>query len=89
MKIIDIKDFQKQKVEYKYFEFYLHTEEFFENRTTEIDIIERLCFATRYISDLSHTIKKHIDDGKATNSFKGIVRVEDSLLKKISEVLDV
>lgn len=89
MTIINIKDFQVKQVEHEYFEFYQHLEEFFEEKTTEIDIIRRLVFAVRYIGDLSHVIKKHIDDGKARKEFTEIVRIEDRWLKKIAEVLDV
>lgn len=89
MTIINIKDFQIKQVENEYFEFYHYMEEFFEEKTTEIDVIKRLCFAVRYVGDLANVARKHIKDGKATKSFKEIIKVEDRWLKKIAEVLDV
>ena len=84
-----MKDFRIRKVEQQYFEFYKHLEQFFGEKYTELDILERLGFAVRYVGDIANTARKHIKDGKATESFKKIVRVEDRWLKKIAEVLDV
>ena len=89
MPVTDMKDFRVKKVEQQYFQFYKHLEQFFEEKYSETDIIERLCFAVRYVGDIANTAKKHIKDGKATESFKTIIRIEDKWLKKIAEVLDV